>query len=184
MSGSRVIRLDLASLQRAGGDPVHLLPCEIEHNGPASVGRYFSPAVKETKSEMIVSFRGRGLKGQEVSVPQGYSGMVLKEDHKPVSEDEDRSLRVRSTFSTLTCWNLETPPSSDDGVVMAMNWPVIAEADRSLRVRSTFSTLTCWNLETPPSSDDGVVMTMNWPVIAEAVSTQPVSPPGTDLKAV
>ncbi|XP_033853445.3 ribonuclease H2 subunit C isoform X1 [Acipenser ruthenus] len=128
MSGSRVIRLDLASLQRAGGDSVHLLPCEIEHDGPANVGRYFSPAVKETKSEMIVSFRGRGLKGQEVSVPQGYSGMVLKEDHKPVSEDEDRSLRVRSTFSTLTCWNLETPPSSDDGVVMAMNWPVIAEA--------------------------------------------------------
>ncbi|MGH0151055.1 UNVERIFIED_CONTAM: hypothetical protein FKN15_053428 [Acipenser sinensis] len=159
MSGSRVIRLDLASLQRAGGDPVHLLPCEIEHNGPASVGRYFSPAVKETKSEMIVSFRGRGLKGQEVSVPQGYSGMVLKEDHKPVSEDEDRSLRVRSTFSTLTCWNLETPPSSDDGVVMTMNWPVIAEAIH----------LTCWNLETPPSSDDGVVMAMNWPVIAEAI---------------
>ncbi|XP_069824337.1 ribonuclease H2 subunit C isoform X2 [Dendropsophus ebraccatus] len=75
-----------------------------------------------------VSFRGRVLRGQEVSVPAGYMGLVLKEDHKPCSEDEDRCLNVRSTFQSFTQWNLETPPSADDVLVMSMAWPKIASA--------------------------------------------------------
>lgn len=31
-------------------------------------------------------------------------------------------------FDKLTYWNLETPPNSDDTVVMAMDWPELAEA--------------------------------------------------------
>ncbi|XP_066574914.1 ribonuclease H2 subunit C isoform X2 [Amia ocellicauda] len=128
MSGSGVVRVELGGVSRADKEPIHLLPCEIEHDGQASVSRYFTPAIRESKSEMNTTFRGRGLKGQEVRCPPGYSGLVFKEDHKPVSEEEERSLRVRSVFSKITYWNLETPPSSDDGVVMAMSWPAIAEA--------------------------------------------------------
>ncbi|XP_077143546.1 ribonuclease H2 subunit C isoform X1 [Ranitomeya variabilis] len=75
-----------------------------------------------------VSFRGRMLRGQEVSVPAGYMGIVLKEDHKPCSEEEDRCLNVRSTFQSFTQWNLETPPSADDVLVMSLAWPEIASA--------------------------------------------------------
>ncbi|MBN3295380.1 RNH2C Ribonuclease, partial [Amia calva] len=128
MSGSGVVRVELGGVSLADKEPIHLLPCEIEHDGQASVSRYFTPAIRESKSEMNTTFRGRGLKGQEVRCPPGYSGLVFKEDHKPVSEEEERSLRVRSVFSKITYWNLETPPSSDDGVVMAMSWPAIAEA--------------------------------------------------------
>lgn len=28
----------------------------------------------------------------------------------------------------MTYWNLETPPNSDDTIVMAMDWPDLAEA--------------------------------------------------------
>lgn len=77
---------------------------------------------------MTVSFRGRALKGQEVSCPHGYTGLVLKEDHKPTSDQEDRTVRVESVFNRFTYWNLETPPTSDDGVVMAMAWPDLAAA--------------------------------------------------------
>lgn len=35
-----------------------------------------------------MSFRGRGLKGQELSCPQGYTGLVLKEINKPGSDQE------------------------------------------------------------------------------------------------
>lgn len=35
-----------------------------------------------------MSFRGRGLKGQELSCPQGYTGLVLKEIDKPGSDQE------------------------------------------------------------------------------------------------
>lgn len=38
--------------------------------------------------EKTVSFRGRGLKGQEVTHPQGYTGLVLKEVQKPSSDQE------------------------------------------------------------------------------------------------
>lgn len=39
-------------------------------------------------TEKTVSFRGRGLKGQEISCPQGYTGVVLKETNKPGSDQE------------------------------------------------------------------------------------------------
>ena len=39
-------------------------------------------------AEKTVSFRGHGLKGQELSCPQGYTGLVLKEIDKPSSDQE------------------------------------------------------------------------------------------------
>lgn len=39
-------------------------------------------------AETTVSFRGRGLKGQELNCPQGYTGLVLKEVQKPASDQE------------------------------------------------------------------------------------------------
>ncbi|KAH1168367.1 hypothetical protein KIL84_003850 [Mauremys mutica] len=79
-------------------------------------------------AEKSVSFRGRSLKGQEVMVPQGYVGLVLKEDQRPCTEEEERTLRLKSTFGTLTVWNLEQAPSADDGLLLALSWPRIAEA--------------------------------------------------------
>ncbi|XP_069824336.1 ribonuclease H2 subunit C isoform X1 [Dendropsophus ebraccatus] len=121
-------RLELGALHSAAREPLHLLPCQIQRQGAARVREYFSPAVREAPGGKEVSFRGRVLRGQEVSVPAGYMGLVLKEDHKPCSEDEDRCLNVRSTFQSFTQWNLETPPSADDVLVMSMAWPKIASA--------------------------------------------------------
>ncbi|KAM9850209.1 ribonuclease H2 subunit C [Aulostomus maculatus] len=126
-SNSRVTRVQVSSVGQAPRQPVHLIPCEIEHNGPAQVSQYFSATVKDHKYEKTVSFRGRGLKGQEISCPQGYTGLVLKEIDKPGSDQEDRTLRISSVFDKMTYWNLETPPNSDDMVVMAMDWPELAE---------------------------------------------------------
>ncbi|XP_031718418.1 ribonuclease H2 subunit C [Anarrhichthys ocellatus] len=123
-----VTRVNVSSVAQAQRVPVHFLPCEIEHNGPAQVSEYLTTTTKDCKLEKTVSFRGRGLKGQELSCPQGYTGLVLKEINKPSSDHEDRTLRVSSVFDKLTYWNLETPPNSDDTVVMAMDWPELAEA--------------------------------------------------------
>ncbi|KAI1898650.1 hypothetical protein AGOR_G00074560 [Albula goreensis] len=127
-SNGSVTTIQLGSVDQADRPQVHLLPCEIEQDGPAEVSCYFTCAVKDRKHEMSVSFRGRGLKGQEVSCPHGYTGLVLKEDHKPTTDQEDRTVRVSSIFSRFTYWNLETPPNSDDVVVMAMAWPELAKA--------------------------------------------------------
>lgn len=120
--------MQLTSLSRAEQLPVHLMPCEIEHNGPAEVSQFFDATIKDRKYEKTVSFRGRGLKGQEVSCPQGYTGIVLREVNKTGSDQEDRTVKVTSMFKNLTYWNLETLPNADDGVVVAMGWPELAEA--------------------------------------------------------
>lgn len=41
-------------------------------------------------------------------------------------------------FDKLTYWNLETPPNSDDTVVMAMDWPDLAEAVSFIYFKGTF----------------------------------------------
>ncbi|KAG8430012.1 hypothetical protein GDO86_018639 [Hymenochirus boettgeri] len=126
--GSSCVRVDLSSLSTAVSEPMHLLPCEIERRGATNVKQYFTPAIKERKEGKEVSFRGRALMGQEVSVPNGYMGIVLREDHKPATEEEDRCFTVRTTFNSFTQWNLETPPSEDDVLMMSLIWPKIATA--------------------------------------------------------
>ncbi|XP_078064586.1 ribonuclease H2 subunit C, partial [Mustelus asterias] len=76
-----------------------------------------------------VSYRGRALRGRDLPVPPGYIGLVLKEDREPsLEEEEERTVRAKSTFSSLTYWNLETPPTADDSVVMALSWTQLADA--------------------------------------------------------
>ncbi|XP_046705339.1 ribonuclease H2 subunit C isoform X1 [Silurus meridionalis] len=120
-----VVQLDSVDQQHQAD--IHLLPCDIEHDGLAHVDKFFTPTVKERKHEKTVSFRGRGLKGQEVTHPEGYTGLVLTEVQKPSSDQEDRVVKVSTVFHNFTYWNLETPPTSDDRVVMAMAWPKLAE---------------------------------------------------------
>uniref|UniRef100_UPI00398F11B3 ribonuclease H2 subunit C n=1 Tax=Pristiophorus japonicus TaxID=55135 RepID=UPI00398F11B3 len=127
-SGSAVIKVDLVDLNDAPRDRIHLIPAEIQSHGEAKVDQYFTPAIREGDSEMLASYRGRALRGRDLPVPPGYVGLVLKEDHEPCSEEEDRSVRMKSAFSSLMYWNLETAPTADDSVVMAMTWPQIAEA--------------------------------------------------------
>ncbi|XP_072277418.1 ribonuclease H2 subunit C [Pyxicephalus adspersus] len=122
------VRLELGTLHSADQEPLHLLPCVIQSRGAARVKEFFTPAMRNASGGKKVSFRGRMFRGQEVTVPQGYMGIVLKEDNKPFSEEEDRSLTVRTTFQSFTQWNLEMPPSADDALVMSLAWPKIASA--------------------------------------------------------
>lgn len=115
-------------------------------------------------AEKTVSFRGRGLKGQEISCPQGYTGLVLKEVNKTGSDQE---------VNKVLCENWRTAQASNmrrcGGSLRC--WIICLHVqDRTVRISSLFNKLTYWNLETPPTSDDTVVMAMDWPEVAEAVS--------------
>ncbi|XP_072495230.1 ribonuclease H2 subunit C isoform X2 [Notamacropus eugenii] len=41
-----LIRLQPSSVRAAEPTPLHLLPCDIQHDGPAAVSRFFSPAIR------------------------------------------------------------------------------------------------------------------------------------------
>ncbi|TSQ81059.1 Ribonuclease H2 subunit C [Bagarius yarrelli] len=109
-ANSCVTVLQLGSVDQARDSAVHQLPCDIEHDGAAQVHRFFAATVKQRKHEKTVSFRGRSLKGQDVTPPDGYSGLVLKEVHKPSSDQEVRTLRfpecsliLRSLHPHISC---------------------------------------------------------------------------------
>lgn len=60
---------------------LHLLPCRIEHDGPAKVSTYFLVEESEnrenaTETALEVGFRGRQLKGREISLPDNYIGAL------------------------------------------------------------------------------------------------------------
>lgn len=131
-------------------------------------------------TEKTVSFRGRGLKGQEISCPQGYTGVVLKETNKPGSDQEvnvkkcyvTKSLHLWTELANKTQgrheWNWIWQLSRYEG---KSSWcTVLCIQDRTVKLSSVFDKLMYWNLETPPNSDDTVVMAMDWPELAEAVS--------------
>ncbi|XP_043828858.1 ribonuclease H2 subunit C [Dromiciops gliroides] len=127
-----LIRIQPSSVSTAAPTPLHLLPCEIQHNGPAAVSRFFSPAIRPGPSGPVVSFRGRSLHGKEVTLPSGYVGLVLREEDKSegpeASVQEDRSVQAIGTFSYFTFWGLETPPEPDARMHGALNWPRLATA--------------------------------------------------------
>lgn len=53
------IRLELRALQGAPREPLHLLPCALRHDGPAPVGRYFTPAVRQGARRACQAKQGR-----------------------------------------------------------------------------------------------------------------------------
>eukprot|EP00064_Thunnus_orientalis_P011039 superscaffoldBa00001555_g11069 len=154
---SSVTRVNVSSVGQALRAPVHLMPCEIEHNGPAQVSQYLTATTKDRKYEKTVSFRGRGLKGQELSCPQGYTGLVLKEINKTGSDQEVNTTNV-------ICHITEAIHADQKACLVKY------ESSLTVRVSSVFDKVTYWNLETAPNSDDTVVMAMDWPELAEAVS--------------
>ncbi|XP_068922462.1 ribonuclease H2 subunit C isoform X2 [Petaurus breviceps papuanus] len=122
-----LIRLQPSSVRAAAPTPLHLLPCEIQHDGPAAVSRFFSPAIRPGPSGPVVSFRGRSLRGEEVMLPSGYVGLVLREEDKGKGP-EDRTVQAIGTFSSFTLWGLETPPGPDARMHGALSWPSLATA--------------------------------------------------------
>ncbi|KAL9956770.1 hypothetical protein ACROYT_G038303 [Oculina patagonica] len=128
---------------------VHLMACEIDHDGEAPVSSYFDTSVREEATNsgvqngekaLSASFRGRGLNGCVVNLPAGYTGYVMKEEKRPFTDEEDRMMKPTHKFSQLTYWNLETPPSNNDAVVKAMQWINIASALHGVDVDSENAT--------------------------------------------
>ncbi|XP_067681626.1 ribonuclease H2 subunit C-like [Haliotis asinina] len=122
------IYLNTSSVPGVLEDSCHLMPFDVEHDGNANVSSYFTTSIREEQEATTASFRGRPLNGQHFTLPSGYSGIVVKENRKPVTEDEDRELNITHRFQKMTYWNLDKLPSADDRFTQAMQWADIAKA--------------------------------------------------------
>ncbi|XP_062051804.1 ribonuclease H2 subunit C [Lepus europaeus] len=137
----RRVHLRPDSLRSAAPGTLHLLPCEVLASRPAPVRRFFTPAVRRGPDGLQASFRGRGLRGEEVAVPAGFAGYVLAAEEKadglagpgdaeqaPLERDLDRFLGAAASFGRFTLWGLETVPGPDAKVRGALTWPSLAAA--------------------------------------------------------
>ncbi|KAJ3035470.1 Ribonuclease H2 subunit C [Rhizophlyctis rosea] len=113
---------------------LHLLPCQIDYSGPANVPTYFlvtpTPTTEDhsqAPSTYDATFRGRGLKGVEVEVPEGYVGFTLKESTPHPTSAALKHLRPDTTFTHFTTWqHTEIPTRTNDTVLKAMAWLDVA----------------------------------------------------------
>ncbi|KAJ3020959.1 Ribonuclease H2 subunit C [Thoreauomyces humboldtii] len=117
---------------------LHLLPCKIHHTGPARVSSFFVPSSSsscEDNAKLTASFRGRGLQGVKVSVPDGYEGVIYRESgmHKVSEEGGEasslRSMRREGKFDGFVAWGHDEVPGvggGHDGVGLVA-WLEIAD---------------------------------------------------------
>ena len=69
-------------------------------------------------------FRGYPLQGQKIAVPDGYAGVILRENKH--FDSDDKELKITGTFNEFVAWNWDKEPSRDDKLVKALQWINVA----------------------------------------------------------
>ncbi|CAL4119779.1 unnamed protein product, partial [Meganyctiphanes norvegica] len=108
---------------------IHYIPCRgIECKWDKFYQTPYQPSVVASTLRRKGTLRGYPLDGAVMSVPEGYTGVVLKETRPSINEDDDRTLRGICQFKEFTYWNLDREPGQGDKFNQAMNWMEIAGA--------------------------------------------------------
>ncbi|KAM4880102.1 ribonuclease H2 subunit C [Sylvia borin] len=113
--------------------PAQLLPCRIQHDGPAPVAAFLR-VQPGPGGELCASFRGRRLGGRELPLPPGYRGVVLRGDEAgepPLGEPEDPQaewVTVTGSFEAITDWGADAAPPPNRGLARALQWGPLAQA--------------------------------------------------------
>ncbi|XP_046401216.1 uncharacterized protein LOC124167309 isoform X2 [Ischnura elegans] len=116
-------------------EDVHFMPCRIHAEGQHKITEYFKPYLQYSKNDEVkVSFRGHPLHGKVLNLPEKYVG-VIAQGGKCVDPSR-KSLYVTRTFNSMTFWNWDKPPSTNDAFYKALDWLEIADVLHSTDVES------------------------------------------------
>ena len=138
---------------------VHLLPCRIHHDGFARVSEYFHPqlvssaergstgeSVKEESAEELdedeekerkrkgglleASFHGRRLVGKTVELPEGVTGVVLRQQVGGArgANSVSNFAATENVFDEFVYWNHDIQPTDQDHVPKSFQWFQVAKA--------------------------------------------------------
>ncbi|CAA94705.1 ribonuclease H2 complex subunit Rnh203 [Schizosaccharomyces pombe] len=115
----------IVKLEQAGSsnlEKASLLPCHISYDGPAPVFEYFHDKIQisnNTHSKTTVCLRGRELNGEELDLPENYTGQVvlcddgLENDETSEKEIPESTWCINSTFEKVMLWNRDNMRSSE-----------------------------------------------------------------------
>ncbi|KAL4238727.1 Ribonuclease H2 subunit C [Mactra antiquata] len=108
---------------------MHLIPAEIQKDGPANVKSYFDSSVRYIDNNNFSgSLRGRPIHGVEFKVPSGYTGLIMNETRKAYTEEDEKELTATRSFKSFKYWNLDREPTIGDRIYQATKWIDIASA--------------------------------------------------------
>ncbi|KAL8769951.1 MAG: hypothetical protein Q9209_004198 [Squamulea sp. 1 TL-2023] len=130
----------------------NLLPCRIHHDGPVNATRRYWDPQHDKDGNLEAYFRGRKLKGREVKLPEGYKGVVVREEAKEdntqrknvkrmsrqqlqdedADEDDEEEVKVLEEvagFKDFIVWGHEAVADGDDAYIKGVEeWIKFAEA--------------------------------------------------------
>ena len=127
----------------------NLLPCQIRNEGPVNASRRYWAPQSDENGTLEAYFRGRKLKGRELKVPAGYTGVVVREveEEKPQSRRNEEPLRGTGSeeeeeeiekprlvekaaeFEEIVVWGHDSVVDDDDAFVKGIEeWIGFAEA--------------------------------------------------------
>ncbi|KAK7593037.1 hypothetical protein V9T40_007789 [Parthenolecanium corni] len=104
---------------------LHYMPCQIAYNGKAKTSAYFEEIIGSDGTKNA-SFRGRPLHGQEINIPKGYCGYVLKKPDVSFPS-QPKAYQVQQSFKKFNFWNLDRIPSKNDNLLSAFDWLDVSE---------------------------------------------------------
>ena len=123
--------IEVVPNERAGASKTagsHLLPCEIQYSGEASVSAYFKPKPGEKRGLEEAAFRGRALKGVKLQPPAGYVGAMLQDTKTAsIADGETRRWMHRGNVESFTVWKHDEEPIEDEPIFKVMRWAGIAD---------------------------------------------------------
>ena len=123
------IKVSSTMLSTPSTTPQHVqfLPCTIVTGGTTEVEDRFNKFTEtdpDTK-EITNSLRGYPLEGKVLSMPTGYTGLVV-EGTKAGLTSQDRDMRVTAKFQEMTYWNYDRVVGEADNYQQAMQWVEVA----------------------------------------------------------
>lgn len=143
---------DVETSLQDGSIKLQYIPATIKGDGPANLEQFFTPYTetqrdgsewcsgdwqsvkKKTISNnsflllaLCNALRGYPLRGKATSLPAGYTGVMLQETKKPLSDEDDRTLTFAGAFRDFTYWNYDRQPSRNDPMAKALGWLQLAE---------------------------------------------------------
>lgn len=90
---------------------VHLLPCNIAFNGPASISNYFQVEVSPDGSQYTSHFRGRKLVGKKIDFTESKAAMATAVTHPYMEDSASKTLEIQHSVDSFVLWGHDHPSS-------------------------------------------------------------------------
>ncbi|XP_018648871.1 hypothetical protein Smp_040990 [Schistosoma mansoni] len=105
----------------------HWMPCKIEANGmKVNSELQCSETLNDepgalSNHVLLSNFRGRPLRGVQLSFPNNYSPVVVHHS-SVVSDVGTEPIKFGAKLDKIILWNLSTPPRFSDPIPLSLTW--------------------------------------------------------------